>query len=118
MELTSLAISMFSAIVLLGAIVLILKRVRAIEMRMILIGVFMAVQASVTGSGMSMVGAVSPRNAGAMVTLTEGGASLTKVAIILILGGVVVSLRPSPSAGSESVVSPSPLRKSEGVDAF
>jgi hypothetical protein len=96
-----LVVAVISSVFLILAIILILSRSRTTEMKLVLIGVFMAIAAGVQPGTAGV--SVNPGQVAMMTGL--GSAALTKVAVILILAGVGMMLMsrvsPSPTARAE-----------------
>jgi hypothetical protein len=85
---TVVSMSIASTILLILAIIVILSRSRTPEMKLILIGIFMAITAAIQAnvSGISV-------NAAQVALLTGlGSATLMKIAVILTLSGVGMML--------------------------
>jgi hypothetical protein len=87
MQAQSAAIMSISSILLIFATIFVLVRSKTLEMRLILIGVFMAIAAAVQESSVGVH--IGPGNMGGSLNLTAG--SLMKVAAILILSGVALA---------------------------
>ncbi len=95
------AITFFSTIFLILAIIVILLRTRTQEMKLILIGVFMAIAAAAQAN----LSGVSVNPAQVALTTGLGSAALMKIAVILTLSGVGMLLlsqaTPPAAAGTE-----------------
>ena len=101
LEPTSVVLTtVFAAIFLILAILVILTRSRTLEMKLILIGVFFAIAAGVIGSvsGLSVVAGPN------LVSIGGGAGSLSKIAAILILSGVALAAlsRTGPAASENT----------------
>jgi hypothetical protein len=93
-----------STIILILAILMILSRSRTPEMKLLLIGIFMAIAASVQ-SGVSGV-SVGPQQVALLAGL--GSSSLMKIAVLLTLSGVgmmfMSRLTPPPAASTSTPI--------------
>jgi hypothetical protein len=97
----ALAVAMISSFFLILAIIVILSRSRTLEMKLVLIGVFMAIAGAVQPSPMGV--SVNPGQVAMMTGF--GSATLMKIAVILTLSGVGMMLMsrvsPPANAGTE-----------------
>ena len=80
--------TMISSLLLVLVIVFVLARSKTLELRLILIGVFTAIAAAVQGN-VSAAG-INPGNVAVSLGFSAG--SLMKVAVILILSGVTLTV--------------------------
>ncbi len=84
-------------------IILVLGRIKLLSLRLILIGVFMAIAAALQGN----ISAVSIDSGQVAVSLGLAASSLLKIATILVLSGVAFAVlertEPAPTVGTKEV---------------